>query len=96
MEIGLFTFIFFLFMYFLFFKVFIFRERRREGERQGEKHQWVVASHVAPSGDLARSPGMCSDWESNRRPFGTQPMPNPLSYTSQDYFDHFFSVYPFH
>ena len=73
MEIGLFTFIFFLFMYFLFFKVFIFRERRREGERQGEKHQWVVASHVPPTGDLARTPGMCQGW--NRQPFDSPQQP---------------------
>ena len=37
----------------LLFKGFIylfFRERGREGEREGEKHQCVVASHVAPLG----------------------------------------------
>ena len=52
---------------FLFFKIlFIFRERGEEGEREGEKHQCVVASHMAPTGDLARNPGMCPDWESNR------------------------------
>ena len=28
----------------------------REGERKGEKRQCVVVSHVAPTGDLARSP----------------------------------------
>ena len=26
----------------------------------------------APTGDLVRNPGMCSDWESNQRPFGSQ------------------------
>ena len=31
------------------FYLFIFRERGREGEREGEKHQCVVASHVAPT-----------------------------------------------
>ena len=51
---------------------FIFRERGREGEREGEKHQCVVASHVPPTGDLAHNPGMCPDWEWNRRPFGSQ------------------------
>ena len=35
-------------------------------EEEGEKHQCVVASHVAPTGDLAHNPGMCSDWESNQ------------------------------
>ena len=42
------------------------------GEREGEKHWCVVASHVPPTGDLARSPGMCPDWELNQRPFGSQ------------------------
>ena len=67
----------------LFIYLFIFREVGREGEREGEKHQCVVASHVAPTVDLACNPGMCPDWESNHRPFGSQPMLNPLSYTSQ-------------
>ena len=61
----------------------LFLERGREGEREGEKHQGVVASHVAPTGDLACNPGMCPDWESNRRPFGLQPTLIPQSYTSQ-------------
>ena len=30
-----------------------------EGEREGEKHQCVVASHVPPTGDLAYNLGMC-------------------------------------
>ena len=33
--------------------LFIFRERGREGERDGEKHQCVVASHVPTNGDTA-------------------------------------------
>ena len=44
---------------------FIFRERGREGEREGEKHQCVVASHVAPRGDLACNPGTHPDWDLN-------------------------------
>ena len=54
------------------FYLFIFRERGREGETEGEKQQCVVASQVAPTGNLAHNPGMCSDWESNQRPFGSQ------------------------
>ena len=49
---------------FIFFKIlFIYfrRERGREGEREGEKHQCVVVSHVPPTGDLACNPGMCPD-----------------------------------
>ena len=65
------------------FYLFIFRQKGREGEREGEKHQCVVASHVAPTRDLARNPGTCPDQESNRRPPGSQPALIPLSYTSQ-------------
>ena len=43
----------------------IFRERRKKGEREGEKHQCVVASYVPPTGDLAYNLGMCPDWELN-------------------------------
>ena len=35
----------------------------REGEREGEKHQCVIASLAAPTGDLAHNPGMYPDWE---------------------------------
>ena len=54
------------------FYVFIFRKRGREGEREGEKHQRVVASHMSPTGDLACNPGMCLDWKLNWWPFGWQ------------------------
>ena len=55
-------------LFLLFFKdfIYLFLERGRVGEREGEKHQCVVASHVAPTGDLARNPGMWPDWESNQ------------------------------
>ena len=43
-----------------------------EGEREMEKHHSVIASHTAPTGDLAYNPGMCPDWESNKQPFGSQ------------------------
>ena len=42
------------------FYLFMFTERGREGEREG-----VVASHAPTTGDLARKPGMCPDWESS-------------------------------
>ena len=53
--------------YFFFLRLFIylFLESGREGEREGEKHQCVVASHTPPTGDLACNPGRCPDWESN-------------------------------
>ena len=56
----------FLFIY------FFFRERGREGKKEGEKRQCVVASCTPPTGDLARDPGTCPDWESNWQPLGSQ------------------------
>ena len=53
------------------FYLFIFRERGREGESEGDKHQCVVASLVPLTQDLARNPGMCPDWELNRQSFGS-------------------------
>ena len=47
-------------------------ERGREGEREGEKHQCVVASCAPPTGDLACNPGMYPDWELNWQPLGLQ------------------------
>ena len=43
-----------------------------DGERMGEKHQRVVASHTPHTGDLACNPGMCHDWELKCWPFGSQ------------------------
>ena len=62
-------------MFLLYFLKILFiyvLERGREGEREGEKHQCVVASHAPHTGDLACNQGMCPDWESNQRPFGLQ------------------------
>ena len=42
--------------------IYLFLERGKEGEREGAKHQCVVASCVPPTGDLACNPGMCPDW----------------------------------
>ena len=62
----------FFFFFFLRFYLFIFIERGREGEREEEKHTCVVISCTSPTGDPARNPGMCPDWESNWRHFGLQ------------------------
>ena len=67
--------------FFLRFHLLIFRHSRREGAREGEKHQCVVASPAPPTGDLACNPGMCSDWKIN--PLVLGPALNPLSHTSQ-------------
>ena len=60
--------------FFLRFYLFIFRgEGREEG---GNIEVWEinqsVASHTAPTGDLACNPGMCPAWESNWWPFRSQ------------------------
>ena len=39
--------------------IYLFLERGREGEREGEKQQGVVASSTPPTGDLVHNPGMC-------------------------------------
>ena len=66
----------------LYLFIYLFLERGREGEKEGENHQCVVASQPPPTGDLAHNPGLCPDWESNWRPFGLQ-SDNPLSHTNQ-------------
>ena len=53
----------------------------RVGEREGEKHQYVVTSHVPPTRDLAYNPGMCPEWESNQY-LVCRPVLKPLSHTS--------------
>ena len=57
--------------YFTFFLRFYLFLEKGEG-KEGEKCQCVVASRAPPTGDLAHNPGMCPDWESNRRPFGLE------------------------
>ena len=55
----------------IFYLLFFFRERGREGEKDREKHQYVVAFRGLPTGDLADNPSMCLDWESNLRAFAS-------------------------
>ena len=51
---------------------YLLLERGKKGERKGEKHHCVVASHMPPTGDLACNPGTFPDWELNQRPVGSQ------------------------
>ena len=74
-----------------FFKCFIylfFRERGKEGESEGDKHPCVrealincfsLAPHWGPGPQPRHVPWLESNWW----PFGSQPMLNPLSHTSQ-------------
>ena len=59
------------FIFYFFEGLFIFRDWGREGGREGEKHQCVVAFRMSPVGNLAHNPGVCPDWESNWLPFGS-------------------------
>ena len=52
--------------------IYLFYTGGQEGEREGEKHQCVVASCANPPGELTHTPGICPDWELNRVPFGSQ------------------------
>ena len=64
---------------FIFSKILFiyFLEKGKKGEREREKHQCVVASHMTPAGDLAHNPGMCPDWRLNWWPFGLQVSTQP-------------------
>ena len=57
---------------FFFLRFYLFLEREKKGEREGEKHQCVAASCTPLTRDLAHNPDVCPDWESNQRPFGSQ------------------------
>ena len=81
-----------LILFFIFY-LFIFRQRGREGEREGEKHQWAVVSHAPPTGDLACNPGMCPDWELNWRPFASQASTQPTEPHQLRLFYCYFRIY---
>ena len=76
---------------YFFFKdfIYLFLERGEGRGKEGRKDQCMAARVVALTGDLACNTGMCPDWESNWRPFGSQPALNPLSYTSQRHIIYF-------
>ena len=59
-------------IFFLRFYLFIFRERGRERERDGEDHQCAVASRTPSAKDVAHNPGMCPDWVLTYGPLGSQ------------------------
>ena len=61
-----------IFKHFLKRILFTYFQREGKGGREGGKHQCVVASHAPPPEDLDCNPGMCPNWESNQRPFGSE------------------------
>ena len=70
-------------IYFLRFYLFIYRERGRKGEREGEKHQCVVASHALP---LETPPATLACALTGNRtgdPLVLRPALNPVSHTSR-------------
>ena len=75
------------FLYFLNrFYLFIFRHTGREGEREGEKHQCVVASHTPPT--ATQSCPLAGN--RTRSLLVYRQVLNPQSHTSQGYFLYFF------
>ena len=66
-----------------FFNLFIFRERGREGEREGEKHQCVVASHAPLLGTCPATQACALTGNQTGNPLVLRPALNPLSHTIQ-------------
>ena len=60
-----------LFLKILFIHLFIFREGKGGRKRGRETSMCGCLSH-SPTGDLARNPSMCPEWESNQQSFGSQ------------------------
>ena len=75
---------------FFFFNFYLFLQGKggRKRERETNINVWLIywsgASQASPTGDPAHNPGMCPDWESNWRPFGSQARTQAtLSHTGQ-------------
>ena len=52
--------------------IYLFVERPEWREKEREKHQPEVASHMPQTRDLAHNTGKCPDWELNQRPPDSQ------------------------
>ena len=65
------------------FYLFISRDRGREGEREGEKHQRAGASGAPPTGDPAHNPGMYPAGNQTSDPLVHRLALYLLSHTSQ-------------
>ena len=77
--------VFYINYFILFLKILFiyFLEKEKEGEREGEKHQCVVASYLNPPGNLAHNPGMCPTRTQTGDLLVPRPALNPMSHTSQ-------------
>ena len=60
-----------------------FRQSGREGEREGERHQCVVASHAPSTGDLAATQACALTGNQTGEPLVCRLVLSPLSHTSQ-------------
>ena len=63
--------------------IYFYRERGREGEREGEKHQCVVACHMPPMGTQLTTQACALTGNQTGDPLVHRPALNPLSHTSQ-------------
>ena len=54
----------------MFFKS-LFLDRGEGRGKGGRETSMCGCTRTPPTGDLAHNPGMCPDWESNLRPFGS-------------------------
>ena len=78
--------------------IYLFLDRG-EGRDKGMKKEserninvWLPLM-TPPPGNLARNPGMCPDWESNWRPFGSQAGTQSTELHQPDY--PIFCLFPF-
>ena len=71
------------FFFFKDFYLFIFREKGREGERDGEKYQCVVASHAPPLGTWPTTQACALTGNRTGDPLVRRLTLNPLSHTIQ-------------
>ena len=55
----------------------------RKGEREGEKHQCVIASHSPPTGDLPETQACALTGNPTSNPLVRRPALNPLNHSSQ-------------
>ena len=72
----------FILFFFKILFIYFYRGEGREKERERNLNVWSSLVRP-PTGDLARNPGMCPDWELNWSPFASQLALSPLSQTSQ-------------